>query len=271
MRIGERVLHELVASTRFGDIRWLETVDSTNRWGRDAALGGAPDGLVVVADHQAAGRGRLGRTWDSPPGAGLLVSLVLRPEHLGADRLHLLTATVGLAALDACTAVGGFTPELKWPNDLLVGGRKLAGILAEVVAAPERVSGEFSEELAAPLRPAVVVGLGLNLTAAPPGAISAADAGGRHVDRDGLLLGLLQAVDRRYGHWAEVAAEYRSRCATVGRRVRIDALDGSARTGRATGVDDGGRLVVVFDGDAGEVAVSAGDVVHLRPAHGSGW
>src|SRR4051812_27340870 len=107
-------------------------------------MAGAPEGLAAVADHQTAGRGRLGRAWVAPPGASLLLSVLFRPD-LAPERLHLTTAAVALAAAEACEAVAGVLPVLKWPNDLLVGDRKLAGVLAE-----SRL-------------PAVVVGIGLNV------------------------------------------------------------------------------------------------------------
>ncbi len=244
MSLDERVQIRLRTATRFGDIRFLESVDSTNRHLIDLAASGAPEGLVVYADHQTAGRGRMGRRWDAPPGAALLVSVLLRPVDLAPERLHLVTAAVALAARDACVELAGFRPDLKWPNDLLVGDRKLAGILA--TAAPGWV----------------VVGMGMNLSAAPEGAVAAADLAGRPVRRDGLLVALLEGLERWVVDWERVAAAYRRDCATVGRPVRVQLTDATL-TGRAVAVDADGRLVV---GTAhGEVRVAAGDVVHLRP------
>jgi BirA family biotin operon repressor/biotin-[acetyl-CoA-carboxylase] ligase len=248
MRLPERVVAELARTTRFGDVRALDETDSTNRVAVDAAHAGAPEGLVVVADHQTAGRGRLGRRWEAPAGTALLVSILLRPpSELPASRYHLLSSAVGLAAADACASVAGFAPDLKWPNDLMVGDRKLAGILAETAGG------------------AVVVGLGLNVSAAPPGAVSAEEAGGRHVERAELLAAVLFGLEARCGPWDEVAAEYAARCATVGRRVRVEVQDAPPRQGRAMAVDDDGRLLVDF-GDGVPIALSAGDVFHLRPA-----
>jgi BirA family biotin operon repressor/biotin-[acetyl-CoA-carboxylase] ligase len=261
MRIDERVLAEVARSTRFGPVTWVEAVDSTNRWAADAAARGDIGELVVVADYQTAGRGRLGRRWEAPPGAALLASIVLRPAGLEAARFHLLTALVALAGREACATAGGFVPDIKWPNDLLVGDRKLAGILAQTAPAPAAGGAPGP----------VVVGIGVNLTAAPPGAITAAEAAGRPVGRDELLGALLAAADRRYGRWDEVAAEYVSRCATVGRRVRVEGGAGAVREGEAEGIDRAGRLVVRFDGAGESEPVSAADVVHLRPAGGAGW
>jgi BirA family transcriptional regulator, biotin operon repressor / biotin---[acetyl-CoA-carboxylase] ligase len=263
MRIDERVLVHVASSTRFGPVTWLEEVDSTNRWAADAVRRGEQGELVVVADHQTAGRGRLDRRWDAPPGGALLASVVLRPEGLPAERRHLLTALIALAARDACEALGGFAPDIKWPNDLLVGDRKLAGILAMVVDG-SAVDGSAVDG-------SVVVGIGLNLTSAPDGAVAAADVALRPFGRDDLLGGLLDAVDRRYGRWDVLAADYAASCATVGRRVRVDGLSGTSLTGTAEGVDDRGQLIVAVDGRVAPVAVSAADVVHLRPAGDDGW
>ena len=143
-RILRSVTLPEASPTSFGEVRWLSEIDSTNRYLTDEARAGAPTGLVVVADHQTAGRGRLGRTWVAPPGASLLVSLLLRPT-VAADRRHLLVMAAGLAMAEAVEAETGVVAGLKWPNDLLVGERKLAGILAEV-------AGD-----------ALVVGIGVNI------------------------------------------------------------------------------------------------------------
>ncbi len=130
--------------------------DSTNRYLLDEARAGAAGGLVVVADHQTAGRGRLGRRWEAPAGANLLVSVLLRPS-LPIEELHLCTVAMALATRAACSAVtaGAVVPVLKWPNDVMVGERKLAGILAETIP------GDGGSR-------AVVVGMGLNVAWPPP-------------------------------------------------------------------------------------------------------
>lgn len=219
---------------RFADVRRFESIDSTNRYLLDEARAGAPEGVVAVADHQTAGRGRLGRRWEAPPGACLLCSALLRPA-LPVERLHLVTAMVGLAARDA--VAGLVEAELKWPNDLLVDGRKLAGVLAEV-------------EL-----PAVVVGIGLNVTWAPPEGACL----GPGVGRDEVLDRFLGALDALYGRWDDVAERYRAEVATVGQRVRVEPTAGPPFEGVAERVTPEGHLVV--DGRV----VTAGDVHHLRP------
>src|SRR5262245_23342989 len=112
------------------DVRHLASIDSTNRYLLDEARAGAAAGLVAVADHQTAGRGRLGRSWEAAPGSSLLVSVLLRPD-LAVDRLFLLTLAAGLALADAIAAVAAVSAGLKWPNDLVVDDKKLAGLLAE--------------------------------------------------------------------------------------------------------------------------------------------
>jgi BirA family biotin operon repressor/biotin-[acetyl-CoA-carboxylase] ligase len=238
------------------DIRWFDQVDSTNTYVREQARDGSPEGLVAVADHQTAGRGRLGRRWESPPGANLLASVLLRPKIDPAD-LHLCTTVVALAAMDACQAVAGVGTVLKWPNDLLVDGAKVAGILAEA---------EFAgADLAA-----VVVGIGINVGwPGPPeaGGTSLNVAAGSPVDRRVLLRALLAALGEHRPAFESAAGrralaeEGRRRCATLGQQVRV-TLEGEEFTGRAVAVDDAGHLVVATA--SGSRRVTAGDVVHLR-------
>src|SRR5207248_80730 len=206
-----------------------------------------------VADHQTAGRGRLGRTWVAPPGSSLLMSVLLRPG-LPAERIHLATAVVALAAAAALDDVAGFRPGIKWPNDLVVDDRKLAGVLAEAE------------------RDAVVVGIGINVNwpedlpdELAAIAISANRVAGRPVDRDAVLNGLLERLGALVdsGDWTAVASAYRRNCVTIGRPVRVELSD-ETFTGTAADVSDDGHLLV----DIGMClrTVSAGDVVHLRPA-----
>jgi BirA family transcriptional regulator, biotin operon repressor / biotin---[acetyl-CoA-carboxylase] ligase len=237
------------------DVRRLDTIDSTNRYALDEARAGAPTGLVAVADHQRAGRGRLGRSWDAAPGSSLLVSVLLRPA-LTPDALGVVTMAAGCALAAAVHEVAGFEPGLKWPNDLVVGDRKLAGLLAEA----DVVSGDVR---------AVVIGAGCNLTANafPPELAAAATSceleSGGVVDRDALLGAFLDELAARVDDLAPVPEEYRKRSVTLGRRVRVDCGDRSVE-GVAGRVDDTGVLIV-RDDEGGEVSVKVGDVVHLRP------
>ena len=226
--------------------RWrvevVPVAGSTNALVADRARGGEPGGLVVVAEEQTAGRGRLDRTWVSPPRAGLTLSVLLRPA-LPAERWAWLPLWGGLAVARAVREQTGVDAVLKWPNDVLVGGRKLCGLLAEV-----------------PVPGAVVLGIGLNVTTRadelPEGGTSLLLEGATTTDRDTLLRALLRSL-------TDVLAEaspdgYRALCSTLGTRVRVELPGGSSVEGVAEAVDDAGRLVV-----AG-TAHSAGDVVHLR-------
>jgi len=215
-----------------------------------AARDGAPSGTVLVTDHQTAGRGRLGRKWDAPPGASLLVSVLVRPSPAAARRLHGATQAVGLSAQAACVDVGGFRPDLKWPNDLLVGSRKLAGVLSEAVPG------------------AVVMGMGLNVAWPPEPtdvAISASSAAGRPVGRDDLLASYLDHLGVRLVEWEEqpdaLHADYRAALSTLGLAVRVELASGTIE-GVAVDVAADGQLVVASGGQ--QHLVSAADVVHLR-------
>lgn len=245
---------------RFGggpawEIRRFGSLDSTNRYLLDEARAGAPEGVVALADHQTAGRGRLGRVWEATPRSALLVSVLLRPV-LAPDRLALLTLAAGVAMTEAVADVSGVTAGLKWPNDLVVRDRKLAGLLAEADL------GEGGAR-------AVVVGVGCNLaaTAYPPEladrATSLEEESGRAVDRDRLLDAFLDALGRRLTRLDGVVDAARAHSATLRRRVRIDLGDRQL-VGTATGLTDSGALVVRDDGGT-EHTVAAGDVVHLRP------
>jgi BirA family transcriptional regulator, biotin operon repressor / biotin---[acetyl-CoA-carboxylase] ligase len=246
-----------VEGTRFAEVRAFEELDSTNRYLLAEARAGAPEGVVAVADFQTGGRGRLGRTWNAPPGASLLVSVLLRPP-LRADRAHLLTMAVAMAMADAVASVAGFEPELKWPNDLVIGERKLAGLLAEVDLGPD---GSVR---------AVVVGIGVNVCwdELPPELVGIATAcnlvAGRDVSRADLLVAFLRRLDARCDALDRVLFEYRRRLSTIGRRVRAELPSGTV-VGTAVDVDHRGALLVET-GPGCVVEVAAGDVVHLRLA-----
>ncbi len=238
-------------------IRRFDTIDSTNRFVLDAARRGVGEGLVVVADHQDAGRGRRGRSWTAPPGSSLLVSVLLRPR-VDAERAQLVTMATAVALAEAVERVAGFVPGLKWPNDVVVGDRKLAGLLAE---ADVSARGEVR---------AVVVGAGCNVQweSFPPELATIATAcnleAGHDVDRDALLTALLDRLSVRVSDLEHVVDDYRARVTTLGRRVRVDLGDRVVE-GAATDVDAAGRLVVATASGVDHV-IAAGDVIHLRPA-----
>jgi BirA family biotin operon repressor/biotin-[acetyl-CoA-carboxylase] ligase len=239
-----------------------DRIGSTNAELAAAAAADAAEGRVLVAEHQDAGRGRLDRTWTSPPRAGLTVSLLVRPDVPAARRAWLSLLT-GIALAEAVGGTTGVRTSLKWPNDLLApDGAKLAGILAETVSSPAHPT-------------AVVVGVGLNVTTRadelPGTGTSLALQTGGPVDRGAVLLGFLRAFERRYLPWVAalgdpvasgLARDYLAWCSTVGTAVTVTLPDGSTLDGVAESVDWDGRLVVRTPG--GVVELASGDVRHVR-------
>ena len=233
-------------------ILWYPDVPSTNDLAAAFAERGAREGCVVAANGQSAGRGRQGRSWASPPGAGLYVSTVLRPvEHA----LPLLTIAAGIGVADAIHIATGLVPDLKWPNDVFVGGRKAAGVLAEATSSAAGTC--------------VVLGFGINvsLAAYPPEVAALATSLerelGRAVDRGLLLAECLCSLAERYqdlasGRHDAVVEAWRGRAASMsGRRVQWNEA-GEAREGVADSIDDTGALVVRTN--AGLAHVTAGEV-----------
>jgi BirA family transcriptional regulator, biotin operon repressor / biotin---[acetyl-CoA-carboxylase] ligase len=262
--------------TRFATVVQLAQTTSTNSVLMDRAAAGAPEGLVVVADYQSAGRGRFDRRWESPPGKSLLFSVLLRPSEpeLPPERRHLAVAAVSLALVEGAKAAAGAAVQLKWPNDLVFDDRKLAGVLTEsagvAVLSEKRVQTHIGGGRASKYATseALVVGAGVNVGWAPQGqaATDLATVAGRPVDRGELLVASLTALDRLYGRWDLVSRRYRAACATVGREVVVQlAGDAPQLSGKAVAVDEQGRLLV-SDASGALVTVAAGDVVHLRPA-----
>lgn len=257
-----------VPGTRFADVRWVDETGSTNADLLEAAVQGAASDLVLVADHQTAGHGRLGREWTAPPGSSLLVSVLLRPDLLPGDAF-LVMAAAAVAACDACRDVAGCHPGIKWPNDLVIvagdrfAGRKIAGLLAESIVREAELT-------------AVVVGMGLNVNWAdrPPSeldeiAVSLDRIVGHPVDRDALLESWLRHLDARLDDLttadgrAGLLERVRNLSATVGRRVRVEQSSGSL-VGQAVDITPAGHLVISPDGGGPRLEVAVGDVVHLR-------
>lgn len=242
----------------------LTVVDETASTNADllAAAAQTPDGAVLVAEHQTSGRGRLDRSWESPPRAGLTFSVLLRPD-VPTPTWAWLPLLAGVALCDAIGDTGA-RAALKWPNDLLLGAdeRKAGGILVQV-------NGD-----------AAVIGMGVNVSTTAdelpvPTATSLAMAGATVTDRGALLVAVLSELAGRYAQWraargdagaSGLAADYRQRCVTFGRQVTVMLAGGAALSGLATGLDADGRLVL--DRDGAECVVAAGDVEHLRAATG---
>ncbi|MGH3508708.1 MAG: biotin--[acetyl-CoA-carboxylase] ligase [Nocardioidaceae bacterium] len=239
----------------------VESAGSTNELVAVRARAGEPEGLVVVAEHQTAGRGRLERVWVTPPGTALTFSVLLRPDAVRAERWPWLPLLVGVAVAGALREEG-VDARLKWPNDVLVGDRKLAGILLERVETPTG--------------PAAVVGIGINVSQTrdelPVPQATSLYAEGRTSDRGSLLAVVLANLGVGYASWSAAGGDpdrglrvsYEGLCATLGSTVRVEVPTGPPVLGRAVGIDPAGRLIVGTGG--GEVAIGAGDVVHVRPA-----
>ncbi|MEA5055710.1 MAG: biotin--[acetyl-CoA-carboxylase] ligase [Propionicimonas sp.] len=244
---------------QLGDGLWRRvettaTIGSTNAELAARARAGAPSGCVLVADHQSRGRGRFSRVWEAPPGRSVALSVLLRPPAAAPRRWLWLPPVAGLAVADGLRAAAGVDARLKWPNDVLIDGRKVCGILAE------RVEGT---------PPAAVIGMGINTLLAEnelpvPTATSLALAGATattaEVVRD--VLGALAGWYRRWADGDDLREAYTAHCDTVGRRVRVVVSETEAVEGEAAGVDVDGQLLVRAGGVLRSFA--AGDVWHLR-------
>jgi BirA family biotin operon repressor/biotin-[acetyl-CoA-carboxylase] ligase len=248
--------------------REVSVVARTGSTNADLVAGardGAPEGAVLVAEEQTAGRGRMGRSWLSPPRAALTFSVLLRPADVPAARRGWLPLLAGVAVATAIRQVSALDATLKWPNDVLLRSGKLAGILAEQ-------SGD-----------AVVVGIGVNVSTAghelPAPAAPSLPAtslrleGSPILDRELLLGRMLDEIERWYLAWrgtdlagdaaaSGLRAAYVRLCSTIGRDVRAELPGRAATSGLASGIDGDGRLIVRTA--AGDVAIGAGDVRHVR-------
>jgi BirA family transcriptional regulator, biotin operon repressor / biotin---[acetyl-CoA-carboxylase] ligase len=237
-------------------VEWHDRCTSTNALAAAAADAGTPQGLLVLAEEQTAGRGRHGRTWTAPPGTSLLLSLLLRP-HVEQRSTSLVPLLAGLVLAETISRhLPDRTVSVKWPNDLLVDGHKAAGILAEA-------KGD-----------AVVLGVGVNVdwrgVERPEefaDATSLAEMAEHDVDRWRVLAGFIGIFSQRYEYWQQLPSGfldgYRQWCSTLGQQVRVHHLDGSQAEGEATAIADDGALLVRTASGA-TISVSEGDVEHLR-------
>ena len=256
------VCHDLIGPGR--PLTRLDVVETTGSTNADLlarhAAGEDIDGAVLIAEHQSAGRGRNGRAWSTPPRSQIALSVGIAARGVPTTAWGWVPLLTGVAVVDAVRSTAGVDAKLKWPNDVLVGEQKLAGILAEV-AAPD---------------PVIVVGLGLNVTltadeAPDPRATSLLLLGSTMLDRSALLGSVLAELTSRIDRWraaggpdATLVADYRSRSLTLGTRVRVTMPGDREVIGLATDLDESGQLSI--DTGAQTVTVSAGDITHLRPA-----
>jgi BirA family biotin operon repressor/biotin-[acetyl-CoA-carboxylase] ligase len=243
---------------RFGRLfKYVEVTGSTNTDALEWAEHGAPEGALVIADHQSAGRGRWGRSWLSRPGSGLLFSLVLRPNE-PATAMGLLTTAAGVACAEGIEKSTGLPARIKWPNDVTVNGRKLAGILVETRIAGSKVG-------------VAVVGVGINVHGRPQevgdGATSLAAEVGSAPARAEVLAAVLAAFEPLFRAEPEVVIERATaRSDVLGRRVRVHFADGSSLDGVASRLLESGALEV--DDDGRLIDVRAGEIEHLRLGSG---
>lgn len=253
---GNTIKHFLPDSCPWQEsILYYDTIDSTNTQAKLLAAQGAPQGTVLIADHQTVGRGRLGRSFSSPGGMGVYLSVILRPNCPPQDLMHLTCATA-VAVCNAVEQVAHFRPRIKWTNDLVYEGRKLCGILTEL--------GLDAQGMVA----YAIIGVGLNccqkVSDFPPEirdiATSLAMVTGKEIRRSQVAAAIIEAL------WCMDLKDtsmdrYRADCMTLGREVSLVKADGSARHGTALDVDPSGALIVRFpDGhietvNSGEVSV----------------
>jgi BirA family biotin operon repressor/biotin-[acetyl-CoA-carboxylase] ligase len=262
--LPEEVYQGLKTRVLTGPVHYFETLDSTNNYAKDLAAQGAPEGTVVIAETQTGGRGRLGRDWDSPPGVGLYVSVVLRPL-LPPLELPRITLTTAVAVVRTVRRVTELTPGIKWPNDLLVQGRKLGGILTEMETESDCIRH-------------VVVGLGLNVnnrkfpSELGATATSLAQVAAGPFSRVDLLKAWLEEFEDLYERFLnqefpEILAEWKRYTVTLGRPVTVKQGPREI-SGQAVDVAADGALIIQIP--SGElVQVTSGEIAP-EPAPGPG-
>lgn len=239
-------------------LHYFRSTSSTNSEAIRLAAAGAPEGTLVVADEQTAGRGRAGRRWYTPPGSGLAASLVLRPV-LSSGHIGHLALLGGVATAQAIESLSNLQPQLKWPNDIFINGKKVAGILGE---------SSFS---AAALE-WVVLGIGINVNAGPPEDASTRNAAsflanhsGHILDRVRLLLELVRAVAENYPHLGTktLITAWENRMIWRGERVRVLNEESASIEGTVLGLSQNGELRLSLD-NGRTLTISAGDISLIR-------
>lgn len=241
-----------------GSILWFDSISSTNDRAKELAAGGAPHGTVLIADQQTGGRGRMGRSFQSPAGCGVYMSVILRP-NCAPDRLMHLTCAAAVAMCEAVENAAGFRPGIKWTNDLVFGGKKLGGILTELSVDPQ--SGLVQH---------AIVGIGINCCQRaedfPPElrdmAASLSMVTKQAVDRSRLAAAMIQALSRMdvmlLTEKAAVMKAYAGDCITLGQDIVL-LRSQERRYGKAIGIDPDGGLIVTFE-DGTTEPVTSGEV-----------
>lgn len=236
-------------------IYWFDSIDSTNTAAKQMALEGAPHGTVLIADRQTAGRGRQGRSFHSPGGMGVYMSVLLRPACEARELMH-LTCAAAVAACDAVEKAAGLRPGIKWTNDLVCGKRKLAGILTELITAGDSVCA--------------VIGIGINCCQEEADfsgdirsfAGSLSMAAGKNTDRAKVAACLIECFYKMdqtlLTAKADMMERYCAGCVTIGKDISILRAD-EVRYGHALSVDNDGRLIVRF-ADGSTEPVQSGEV-----------
>jgi len=255
----EQILNALTPGNPWGKhLLYFDCIDSTNTRARELAKQGAPAGTVLVADRQTGGRGRLGRSFHSPGGMGVYLSVILRPRCKAPQLMH-LTCAAAVAACRAVEAAAGIRPGIKWTNDLVYGKRKLGGILTELGLCPDGTVDY------------AIIGIGINCCQKEadfpeeirPLAASLSMVTGKEIDRSRIAAALTDAfyaMDQELLTQVDAMLEqYRSRCITLGQEISLVRADAQPRHGRALSVDETGALVVEFR-DGSVEAVSSGEV-----------
>lgn len=255
----EQILQNLRESCPWQDsLLWFDTIDSTNTRAKLLAAQGAPHGTLLIADHQTGGQGRRGRSFHSPAGTGIYMSLIIRPNCAPAELMH-LTCAAAVAMCDAVEDAVGIRPGIKWTNDLVWGKRKLAGILTELSLTP-RGMVDYA-----------VIGIGINCCQTEsdfpedirPIAGSLASVTGREIDRAKVAAAMADALYRMDRQLlvgkADMLSRYRRDCVTLGQEVSVLRADGSVRHGTALDIDQEGALLIRFDDGHSEL-VNSGEV-----------
>ena len=253
----EKILQILPTECPWRDtLYWYSTIDSTNTRAKQLAREGAPHGTILVAGHQTGGRGRMGRSFASPEGQGVYLSVILRPHCEPAKLMH-LTCAAGVAMMEAVEAVSGVRPQVKWINDLVIVGKKLGGILVEMSVDKGLVDY-------------AIIGIGINCLQKqgdfPPEIANLATslllASGKNILPENLIAAMITALQKMdlalFSRKAQLMARYKASCITLGKDIQVIQGD-RIRPGKADDLDEDGGLWVTFP-DGSRECVSFGEV-----------